>query len=211
MDRICVRALLLISSVAAGGGLSSKNGMAQTAGTSSQAHSSDSVQHTQPSTEQPAALPISANAPHISKPTRFEIIRDFETQLVYARTSFPMGTKGLQLKEGVITPNGVELQQALNLWGPAVKPGDPAHISFVQIKNDHIHFEINGGPQTVLPRTNGADRLLVRPSGSPKTVAASSNETSCLARFVAAFCGSQSNSNANLHYSCASEDLRIGR
>jgi len=34
----------------------------------------------------------------------------------------------------------------LNLWGPAVKPGDPAHISFVQIKNDHIHFEINGGP-----------------------------------------------------------------
>jgi hypothetical protein len=146
MDRICVRALLLISSVAAGGGLSSKNGMAQTAGTSSQAHSSDSVQHTQPSTEQPAALPISANAPHISKPTRFEIIRDFETQLVYARTSFPMGTKGLQLKEGVITPNGVELQQALNLWGPAVKPGDPAHISFVQIKNDHIHFEINGGP-----------------------------------------------------------------
>jgi hypothetical protein len=27
-----------------------------------------------------------------------------------------------------------------------VKPGDPAHISFVQIKDDHIHFEINGGP-----------------------------------------------------------------
>ena len=46
----------------------------------------------------------------------------------------------------MVTPNGVELQQVLNLWGPAVKPGDPAHISFVQIKNDHIHFEINGGP-----------------------------------------------------------------
>jgi hypothetical protein len=57
-----------------------------------------------------------------------------------------MGTKGLQLKEGTITPNGLELEQMLNLWGPAVKPGDPAHISFVQIKNDHIHFEINGGP-----------------------------------------------------------------
>jgi hypothetical protein len=27
-----------------------------------------------------------------------------------------------------------------------VKPGDPAHISLVQIKGDHIHFEINGGP-----------------------------------------------------------------
>jgi hypothetical protein len=82
----------------------------------------------------------------MSKQTRYEIIRDFETQLVYARTAFPMGTKGLQLKEGVITPNGEALRQALALWGPAVKPGDPAHISFVQIKDDHIHFEINGGP-----------------------------------------------------------------
>jgi hypothetical protein len=57
-----------------------------------------------------------------------------------------MGSKGLQLKDGVTTPNGSELQQALALWGPAVRPGDPAHISFVQIKENHIHFDINGGP-----------------------------------------------------------------
>jgi hypothetical protein len=82
----------------------------------------------------------------MSKQTRYGIIRDFETQLVYARTAFPMGTKGLRLKEGVVTPNGEELKQALSLWGPAIKAGDPAHISFVQIKDDHIHFEINGGP-----------------------------------------------------------------
>jgi hypothetical protein len=94
----------------------------------------------------PDARPIPPNAPPISRQSRLEIIRDFETQLVYARTSFPMGTKGLQLKDGVITPNGEELRQQLNLWGPSVKPGDPAHISFVQIKGDHIHFEINGGP-----------------------------------------------------------------
>jgi len=94
----------------------------------------------------PAADPIPPNAQRISKQSRYEIIRDFETQLVYARTAFPMGRKGLQLKEGVITPNGEELRQALTLWGPAVKPGDPAHISLVQIKDDHIHFEINGGP-----------------------------------------------------------------
>jgi len=82
----------------------------------------------------------------MSKQTRYEIIRDFETQLVYARTSFPMGAKGLQLKQGVVTPNGEDLKEALNLWGPAIKPGDPSHISYVQIKDDHIHFEINGGP-----------------------------------------------------------------
>jgi hypothetical protein len=90
--------------------------------------------------------PIPPDAQRISRQSRFEIIRDFETQLVYARTAFPMGRKGLVLKEGVISPNGEELRQTLALWGPAIKPGDPAHISLVQIKNDHIHFEINGGP-----------------------------------------------------------------
>ena len=124
--------------------ISAQSSRAQTANPSSQSQPSDAVPHAQ--SGQPAAPPIASNAPHISKQTRYEIIRDFETQLVYARTAFPMGRKGLQLKQGVVTPNGEELQQALNLWGPAVKPGDPAHISFVQIKDDHIHFELNGGP-----------------------------------------------------------------
>jgi hypothetical protein len=95
---------------------------------------------------QSPAPPIPANAPRMSKQTRYELIRDFETQIVYARTFFPMGTKGIKLKGGVATPNGLELQQALAITGPAIKPGDPAHISYVQIKDDHIHFDINGGP-----------------------------------------------------------------
>jgi hypothetical protein len=131
-------------------------------------------------TPAPDAPPIPGNGQHMSKQTRYEIIRDFETQLVYSRTSFPMGSKGLQLKDGVITPNGDELRQSLNLWGPAVKPGDPAHISFVRIKDDHIHFEINGGPtrrkkwyQRVQvsgangqPVGNGADEVQTNPHGS---------------------------------------------
>src|SRR5438445_6978412 len=32
------------------------------------------------------------------------------------------------------------------MWGPAAKPGDQARISDIQIKDDLIHFEINGGP-----------------------------------------------------------------
>ena len=95
---------------------------------------------------QPEAPPIPPNAPHMSRETRLEIIRDFETQLVYSRTLFPMGTKGLQLRDGTLSPNGKDLQQLLVIYGPSIKPGDPAHISFVQIKNDHIHFELNGGP-----------------------------------------------------------------
>jgi hypothetical protein len=81
----------------------------------------------------------------MSRQTRLEIIRVFETQIVYSKTAFPMGTRGLSLRDGAITPGGQELQQLLALWGPAVRPGDPAHISFVQIKDDHIHFDINGG------------------------------------------------------------------
>jgi hypothetical protein len=93
----------------------------------------------------PVAPPIAANAPRMSKQTRFEIIRDFETQIVYSRTAFPMGTKGLTLKDGETIPNGQELQQALTVFGPAVRPGDPSVISFVQIKDNRIHFDLNGG------------------------------------------------------------------
>ena len=88
---------------------------------------------------------IPANAPRMSKQTRLEIIRDFETQMVYARTLFPMGTKGLKLKDGATSPSGQDLQQLLALWGPSIKPGDPAHISYVRIYDDHIHFDLNGG------------------------------------------------------------------
>src|ERR1035437_2097006 len=48
------------------------------------------------------------------------------------------------------------------------------------------------------------------PNGSAKTVAASSNETLCLARFAAAFCWSQSNSNTDSHYTCPYEDPGLG-
>lgn len=75
-----------------------------------------------------------------------ELIRLFTADLVYIRTSFPMGRKGLTLKDGVVSPSGAELQQDLAIWGPAVKAGEQARISAVTIKDDRIRFEINGGP-----------------------------------------------------------------
>jgi hypothetical protein len=104
-----------------------------------------------------------------------QIIRDFETQLVYSRTQFPMGTKGLQLKEdGTITPNGKDLQQLLVIYGPSIKPGDPAHISFVQIKNDHIHFELNGGP---IRRQKWYQRIEVAGSNGPVMTGPQNSQT----------------------------------
>jgi len=75
-----------------------------------------------------------------------DLIRAFDAELVYIRTPFPMGNKGLRVKDGVTSPSGPELQMLMTTWGPAVKPGDQARITAVDVKGDHIRFEINGGP-----------------------------------------------------------------
>jgi len=93
----------------------------------------------------PENVSIPPGAPRMSNQTRYQIIRDFETQLVYSRATFPMGAKGLKLQNGATTPSGQALQQLIALWGPAIKPGDPAHISYVRIKDNVIHFDLNGG------------------------------------------------------------------
>lgn len=83
---------------------------------------------------------------HISKQTRMDLIRAFNAELVYIRSPFPMGKTGLTLKDGNLSPDGEQLQNMLAMWGPAAKPGDQARISEILVKNDRIHFEINGGP-----------------------------------------------------------------
>ena len=92
------------------------------------------------------ALAGNTAPPRISKQTREEVIHVFNEQLVYIRANFPMGKTGLKLKNGTVTPSGPDLQHLIALWGPAAKPGDRARISDVTIKDDHIRFEINGGP-----------------------------------------------------------------
>lgn len=77
---------------------------------------------------------------------RIELIRTFNSDLVYIRTEFPMGKTGLTLKDGKVSPSGDTLRRQLALWGPSVKPGDRAIITQMVMKDDRIHFEINGGP-----------------------------------------------------------------
>jgi len=84
--------------------------------------------------------------PRMTEHTRMEVIRGFQSELVYIRTPFPMGKKGLTLRDGKLSPSGTDLQRLIVTWGPSVKPGDRAEITNVAIKGDRIHFEINGGP-----------------------------------------------------------------
>jgi hypothetical protein len=93
----------------------------------------------------PVPLDLS-KAPAMSKETRENLIHAFDTELVYIRTPFPMGKIGLKLHDGVVSPNGQELQMMMATYGPAAKPGDLARISDIRIHERSIHFEINGGP-----------------------------------------------------------------
>ncbi len=77
---------------------------------------------------------------------RMELVRTFSSDLVYIRTQFPMGKTGLTLKDGKLSPSGDTLKRQLALWGPSVKPGDRAIITQMEMRGDHIRFEINGGP-----------------------------------------------------------------
>ena len=80
--------------------------------------------------------------------TRMQLIRAVQSEIVYIRRPFPMGYKGLLIKDGNVTPNETEVQNMIALYGPAVRPGDQARITSIQFKGDNkIVFEINGGPK----------------------------------------------------------------
>ena len=111
-----------------------------------------------PSPQQAPPLPT---AP-MSKETRMSVIRALNAELVYIRTPFPMGEKGLRLRNGIVTPSGMALESLLAMFGPSVKPGDQARISNIIIHDKSIVFEINGGPRK---KTKWYQRITVSGSG----------------------------------------------
>ncbi len=85
--------------------------------------------------------------PKLSDNGRAMIIRNFNAELVFSRTYFPMGKVGLKIDEaGKVSPNEMEVRQIVAQNGPAAKPGDRVKITNVFFKGNAIIFEINGGP-----------------------------------------------------------------
>jgi len=125
--------------------------------------------------------PKSSPPPHISKQTRLDIVHTFNAELAYVRVPFPMGKTGLKLKDGTITPSGPELQQMIAMWGPAAKPGDQARITDVVIKDNFIHFEINGGP---VHRQKWYQRITISGSGGGVPLAPSDPNANPRGSFV---------------------------
>ena len=98
-----------------------------------------------------AALAWADNTParpvtKMSEQTRMMVIRGLNAELVFIRRPFPLGQKGLSIRDGKVSPTEQEVERMIAGYGPAVKPGDRAHITSIRFKGDNtIVFEINGG------------------------------------------------------------------
>jgi hypothetical protein len=87
------------------------------------------------------------STPEMSEETRMDVIRYLSSELVYIRRPFPVGEKGLAIKDGKVSPDEATVARMVATYGPAVKPGDQAHITDVKFKGHNtIIFVINGGP-----------------------------------------------------------------
>lgn len=88
-----------------------------------------------------------SKSPKLDDNGRAMIIRNFNAELVFVRSYFPMGKVGLKIDQaGKISPGAMEVRQMVAQYGPAAKPGDRVKITNVIFKGNAIIFEINGGP-----------------------------------------------------------------
>src|SRR6266700_6916205 len=125
--------------------------------------------------------PLPSTSTPMTKETRMNVIRSLNAELVYIRMPFPMGEKGLRLRNGVVTPNKETLQAMLAAFGPSVKPGEQARISNVVIRDKSIVFEINGGPRK---KTKWYQRITISGTGGETPIAPTDQDANARGSFV---------------------------
>ena len=81
----------------------------------------------------------------MTQQTKLLIMRDLTAERVFARTPFPMGEKGLEIKNGKLNLSEQQVASLVAEHGFAAKPGDRVVITNVLIKEKAIVLEINGG------------------------------------------------------------------
>jgi hypothetical protein len=91
--------------------------------------------------------PVNLPTEKMTPQTRMLVMRDLTAERVFARRMFPIGEKGLQIKNGVVTPSEARVVQLVSENGVAARAGDRVVISNVVIKENAIVLEINGGPK----------------------------------------------------------------
>ena len=92
--------------------------------------------------------PVVLSDQKVDNSGKMEIIRGMTAELGFARKPFPFGKTGITIDQHgkLVNPTEEQLQEMLNVYGPALKAGERAIISQVKFKEKSIIFELNGGP-----------------------------------------------------------------
>src|ERR1022692_3084597 len=98
-----------------------------------------------PSFAQAAKTSAPTQTDKMTGQTRLLVMRSLQSERVFARILLPQGDKGLKIKNGVVSPSQEKIAQEIAEYGPAAKPGDRCVITDVQIKDNQIIVELNGG------------------------------------------------------------------
>ena len=120
----------------------------------------------------PTGPVVRLSTQHITNEDRMALIRGLESEFVYLRRSFPMGDKGLVVKDRVVTPDGAQLRQLLAQKGAAGKPGDRAQITGIVMRDRAIVLELNGGGKK---KTKWYQHISVGMGGAEQPIAPTDN------------------------------------
>ena len=99
----------------------------------------------QPLFAQATKSPDPNQAVKMTGQTRLMVMRSLESERVFARIVLPQGDKGIKIKNGVVSPSEEKIAREVAEFGTAAKPGDRCVITDVQIKDNLIVVELNGG------------------------------------------------------------------
>ena len=91
--------------------------------------------------------PPPAKGARLSPQERLLLIRGLQSEFIFVRRLLPVSKEGAIVKNGRVTPNEDEIRHVAANKGIAAKPGDKAQITALDIQDDKIVFEINGGPK----------------------------------------------------------------
>jgi len=92
--------------------------------------------------------PAATEGRPISHETRLLLIRSLSSEFAFAHRAIPLSLGTVVIRDGqIVSPTPQELDQMAASRGSAAKPGERVQITSVQIRDNKIVCEINGGPK----------------------------------------------------------------
>jgi len=118
----------------------------------------------------------SSKSGQMTPQTKLLVMRDLQSERVFVKTPLPMGEKGIDIKDGKLSPDQQEVAKLVMLHGFAAKPGDRVVITNVVVREKSILIEINGGGKKhekwYQHVSLGAGGGMVTPGGAPPSLEA---------------------------------------